>query len=423
MLEKDLRTKSNEYNAATAITMGYQEIRNSAENWCTIMEHFRTGRAHDLNEEPKKLNVPVILTGSGPSLDDTIEKLKEWKGAIICHYSQALTLMYHGIEPDYIVALDAICNWEGLEGVDWSKTKTKLVLHPGMWPSLVANWPNEFLFYRQNLGKPDSFGVNEQKIMYCERQGTLQDALDSRISFKPLINTELTMFACTPPAQLFVAQVLQYGAVFLTGMDFAYHGTKERFTNYEMTAGQWIRQERHLQDLQREYVQTNNGLKTDPLHLYYKKNFISACRLSMQRVFSTDKGAILNSEIPYVDIDKVIATQGRSTKWDIPPNVRMSQYEKYLATLNCFVINFEKGAAFVEVQEPLRDLAGFMATRNREYTCTSCGAGIQAPNDNDHTGTACANCGKTTTQRINNCDVEANMKRFKSLIEYVKEIS
>lgn len=168
-------------------------------------------------------------------------------------------------------------------------------------------------------------------------------------------------------------------------------------------------------------VMTNSGHISEPLHLYYLKNMISACRLSMQRVFTTDKGAI--QQLPFVDIDKVIATQGRSTKWDIPPSVRMSQYEKYLATLNCFVINFEKGAAFVEVQEPLRDLAGFMATRNREYTCTSCGAAIQAPNDNDHTGTACGNCGKTTTQRINNCDIEANMKRFKSLIEYVKEIS
>ncbi len=103
MLEKDLRTQSNDYNAATAVTMGYQEIRNSAENWQNIMHLFRTGRAKDLNEEVKQRGTPVILTGSGPSLDDTIEKLKNWKGGIICHYSQALTLMYHGIVPDYIV--------------------------------------------------------------------------------------------------------------------------------------------------------------------------------------------------------------------------------------------------------------------------------------------------------------------------------
>jgi hypothetical protein len=232
MTESELRTESNKYNAATAVTMGYQEIYNSAANWVDIMLAFERGQAKDLNEEPKKKLKPVILTGSGPSLDDSIEKLRLWQGDIICHYSQALTLMYHEIEPDYIVALDAICNWEGLQGVDWKKTKTKLVLHPGMWPSLVKNWPNEMLFYRQNMGKPDAFGMNEQKIMYSARHGTLEEALVNKFAFEPKIKTELTMFACTPPAQLFVAQVLQYGNVFLTGMDFAYINNKIRFTNY-----------------------------------------------------------------------------------------------------------------------------------------------------------------------------------------------
>jgi DNA-directed RNA polymerase subunit RPC12/RpoP len=290
-----------------------------------------------------------------------------------------------------------------------------------MWPSLVANWPNEFLFYRQNLGKPDSFGVNEQKIMFCERQGTLQDALETKISLRPLILTEITMFACTPPTQLFVAQVLGYGAVYLTGMDFAYHGTKERFTNYELEAGKWIRRERHLQDLTREYVMTNNGLKTDPLHLYYLKNFISACRLSMQRVFTTDKGAM--TQLPYITIDKLIQTQGTSTKWDIPPQVRSSIYEKYLATLNCFVVNFESGSAFVEVQEPMRDIAGFIQSKNRQYFCGNCKQEIMANDDTDHTGEKCARCGSNATKRISPADFETNMKRIKSLVDYVKEIS
>lgn len=234
MTEHELRTESNKYNAVTAKTQGYQEIRNSAENWNLLMQYIADGRARDLNLEPKKLLAPVILTGSGPSLDRSIEKLKEWKGDIICHYSQAVTLMYYGIEPAYIVALDAICNWEGLQAIDWSKTRTKLVLHPGMWPSLVQNWPNEMLLYRQNMGDNNAFGMNEQKVMYSNRHGTLEDALASKVHLEPIIKTELTMFACTPPAQLFVAQVLQYGAVFLAGMDFCYLDGKTRFTDYSV---------------------------------------------------------------------------------------------------------------------------------------------------------------------------------------------
>lgn len=423
MTERELRTKSNEYNAATAVTMGYQEIRNSGENWDTIQRLFAEGRAKDLNDEPKKLLQPVILTGSGPSLDDSIAKLKDWKGGIICHYSQAPTLMYYGVEPDYIVALDSICNWEGLScngEIDWSKTKTKLVLHPGMWPSLVKNWPNEMLFYRQNLGKPDSFGVNEQKVMFSRQVGGLEEALASKMAWEPLVKTELTMFACTPPAQLFVAQVLQYGPVFLTGMDFAYQGDRERFTSWKMIDGEWKECPAKLPERPAEnpYIVTNNGLATDPLHLYYKKNFISACRLSMQRVFTTDKGAI--TEMPYIEMDKVIESQGKKLP-EITPEKRALNYERYLASIHCFCIQFEHGNAFVEVQNPIPDITGFMMEKNRQYVCQQCGSAFTARDDNNHDGDNCPTCNKPKLRRINTCDVRANLNRIQALIDYNKE--
>jgi hypothetical protein len=420
MTERELRTQSNQYNAATAVTMGYQEIINSAANYQNIMRAFADGRAKDLNDEPKKLLEPVFITGSGPSFDDNVEKLKDWKGGIISHYSQAPTLMYHGIEPDYIVALDAICNWEGLRGVDWSKTKTKLVLHPGMWPSLVENWPNEMLFYRQSLGKSDAFGVSTQKIMYSERLGTLQDALDSKVALKPLIKTELTMFACTPPAQLFVAHVLQYGRVFLCGVDFAYHGGRMRMTNYERDTpnDEWVKRE-YLRDPNVPYIITTNGLETEQLHLYYKKNFISAARLSMQQVYTTDHGAIV--EMPYAPIDSVIKKQGRTTKWDIPPKTRELNYERYLAGIGCYVVNFEYGSSFVEAANPIPDLTSFMVARNRHYTCQNCHTEATAQNDEDNNGKPCHLCGQPKMKQTNKADLKANLNRIQSLIDYVKE--
>lgn len=414
MTETELRTESNKYNKVTSLTQGYQEIRNSAENWALLMDYVRSGKAKDLNDEPKKLLRPVIITGSGPSLDDTIEKLKEWKGDIICHYSQALTLMKHGIEPAYIVTLDAICNWEGLEGVDWSKTKTKLVLHPGMWPSLVQNWPNEMLLYRQNMGNPDAFGMNEQKVMYSERRGTLEEALASIVKLEPVVKTELTMFACTPPAQLFVARVLQYGAVFLTGVDFCYKNGKERFTNWEIVDGQWIERV-HMLDDSVDRVMTDNGYKTDPLHLYYKKNFISACRLSMQRVFTTDQGAI--TEMPYIPIDKVIKDNGKVK--DIPPSVRLQRYEEYLARIGCFVVNFDKGSAFVEAKNPMNDIHHYMIQKNNVYVCTKCGSNAVANDGKDHTGDKCEHCDNKSMKVANPANIEENLKRIKKLLEAI----
>lgn len=394
--------------------MGYQEIRNSAANWEAIMDRFRTGQAKDISSEPKKLLQPVILTGSGPSLDKSISKLKDWKGGIICHYSQALTLRYYGVIPDYIVALDSVCNWEGLSDVEWAGTKTKLILHPGMWPSLVANWPNEMLFYRQNLGRPDGFGVNEQKIMYSEQIGGLKEALESKMGFKPLVNTEMTMFACTPPGQLFTAQILQYGPVFLTGMDFAYHDDQERFTDFRVDEqGKWAGVKHVLPE--REYIKTANGLKTDPLHMYYKKNFVSAMRLSMQRVFTTDKGAI--TEVPFIEMDKVIKTQGKKAP-DILPEMREKNYERYLAKINCYCITADKGQWFIEVEDPMRDIPGFIDSKNRQYKCTQCGNELTANDSKDHNGEECNICHRKTLRQLNPVSLEKNMSRIKSLVSF-----
>jgi DNA-directed RNA polymerase subunit RPC12/RpoP len=227
------------------------------------------------------------------------------------------------------------------------------------------------------------------------------------------------MFACTPPAQLFVANVLQYGPVYLMGVDFAYHGGKLRFTNYERETpdSEWVEHTHPLDP--REYVQTSNGLDTDPLHLYYKKNFLSACRMSMQQVFTTDKGALI--EVPYVSVEQVLKANGKPGKWVVPPNQRKLAYERYLAKINCFAVEFESGLSFVEVKNPIPDITQFMKLRNRSYTCTKCGAVGNAHDDVDHTNAKCEGCGEKTMRMSNPADIEKNIKRIQSLIDYHKE--
>lgn len=412
MTEAELRTNSSDYNAATSVTMGYQEIRNSAENWRTIMGYIKSGKARDLNDEPKKRGEPVILTGSGPSLDAAILPMKSWRGGVIAHYSQAPTLMHYGIEPDYIVALDAVCNWEGLMGPEWGKSKTKLICHPGIWPSLIENWPNEILLYRQNLGVKDGFGVSEQRVMYAERHGTLEDALASRVMLEPKIKTELTSFACTPPMQLFAAHLLGYGPVFLSGCDFAYLEDRERFSAYNWATNQL--EKRVLPE--REYIRTINGLKTDPLHMYYKKNFISACRLSMQQVYTTDHGAV--TEVPFYEIEYVVKTNGKVKS--IASELRARRYERYLAIVGLYVVEFAQGYTFVEVNNPFPDLENYLDSANRKLKCTTCGIELTSSGQGDHTKGNCPKCQKKTLVFASPVDKEKNMKRFRELCAYVE---
>jgi len=412
--ETELRLNSSEYNSATSKTMGNHEIWNTAANWQTIMQMFKTGRAKDIKEEPKKNKEPCIIPGSGPSLDNTIDMLKDWDGGILCHYSQAVSLVAKGVEPDYIMALDALCNWEGIKDVDWSKTKTKLISHPGMYPSLIENWPNEILFYRQNFGKRNSFQGKHQRVMYSEHLETLEEALAGNIKLKTLIQTEITMFACTPPAQLIAGEILGYGTLFLTGLDFAYTNDKMRFTGFSKVDGVWEGKAHPIFEDTSNFFLTENGFFTEKLHLYYKKNFLSALRLTLQNCWTTDIGAV--TEIPYTPMDKVIESQGHGFK-PVRREMFIRDLERYLASVGCYVINYKVGCGFVE-SEHIEQLVEYMNRQNRSYVCEGCGAEAVSNDGKDHTGFVCQKC-KVGKMKVNNpIDVEKNRKRFQKLMDY-----
>ena len=169
--ESTLRLSSSNYNEGTRQSQLIHEELNSAINRPIIMDRVAKGTARDLDEEPKHEGEMCFIIGSGPSLDDSIVHLKNWEGGIICSTSHALTLMYHGIEPSHIIALDPFSAWEETKGIDWSKTKTKLIAHPGVWPDLIENWPNELLLYLQNAGDPAGYYNTTQKHMYTTREG------------------------------------------------------------------------------------------------------------------------------------------------------------------------------------------------------------------------------------------------------------
>jgi len=418
--EKELRLNSSDYNAATQKTQGNHEIWNSAANWQRINELYKSGRAYDIKDEPKQNRKPVIITGSGASLDKTIDQLKDWDGGIICHYSQAVSLAYKGIEPDYIVALDALCNWEGLKDIEWSKTKTKLIVHPGMYPSLIDKWPNEMLLYRQNLGKKNSFQKHEQRIMYSEKLETLEEALAGTIKLKTMIQTEVTMFACTPPAQLIVAQILEYGSVFLTGLDFCYLDDKLRFTNY-ITKDHpgnvkiWEACAYPMPEDTSNFVLTENGHLTEKLHLYYKKNFLSALRLTMQQCYTTDQGAV--TEIPYYPMSKVIESQGRGFK-PVRREEAIRDLERYLGSVGCYVVNYAVGNGFVESVN-IKQLVDYMQAQNNNYVCEKCGKEAIAHDGKDHTGDKCEVC-KSKMKIANYIDIEKNRKRIQKVMDYAE---
>lgn len=487
-VESQIRTDSRGYNAGTKSKQMVHEVINSAMNYHTIATAIETGRAINIAEYPKaplmeKEKPPAFIIGSGASLDKSIRHLKDWKGGIFCTTSHALSLIRYGIQPTHLVALDPFCTYDEIAGIDWSKTRTKLITHPGVWPSLVQKWPNELILYMQNVGDPNSFYATYQKQMYMTREYSEDKSLRDPV-FKYMISTDYAMFACSPPLQLFVADTLGYGNIFLAGVDFAYTYGKERFTDWtvkesvkesnplgidpdknnydeQLWDAMWEEHDHPLTPVPKERgpIMSNNGIPSERIHLYYKKNFMSAWRLCQKTIYTTDHGAI--TEIPFADITKVIKKRGLNfpqlKEWFIKKTT-----DKYLASIGCYVVESKEGKSFVESEKPLEEIYAFVINLFQQYKCDTCRNAIgikdvppfydpmkktldymitaskddptkyaeaivplsksikEVESNNtiiDHEGQLCPVCGKGKLLHTAHIDINDNMNRIKLLLE------
>ena len=419
MIESELRTESHLYNQGTKEKQQIHEERNTAENWKPIMDALKAGRARDIHDEPKRTDgMPFIAVSSGPSLDEHIAQLKDWKGGIFCSTSHATTLMRYGIEPTHIVVLDPFCAWHEIAGIDWGKTRAKLIINPSVWPDLMARWPNEVQLYLQNIGRRDSFYATTQLHMFCER---IPDNAKVRTpQFKPLIRTNLTLFACTPPAEIFTAQILGYGNGFLLGFDFANSPELGRFTRWQPDAtGAWKEDVSKYTPSDAD-ITTDNGRMSDKMMLYYKKNFLSAWRLSKQPLWTLDRWTAL-TEVPPADIEHVLQTQGTGVD-SLPVEEIIRRTELYLARVGAYIITRPDGSiSFVETPNPLSDLPQYMLHGRRVWECLRCKIQGTANDENDHTGDTCPNCGNVGMHRAADVNVDENMERFRRLVREAAE--
>ena len=406
--ESDYGNQSADYNKNTISQQLIHEIHSSTINYPVILDAIKEGRARDIKDEKKLDGEPCFIIGSGPSLDAAIPHLKNWKGGIICTPSQATTLMHFNIEPSHILILDPFHYWADISEFDWSKTRTKLITQPGAWPDLIKNWPNEIILYRSNVGRPDSFYAEEQKMMYTIREG------DRQAKFHVMIPTEITLFACSPPCQLFCAQVLGYGPIFLAGCDFGFHDGKLRYSDWKDGK---INNHPFPTEFPDDWVEGFNKVITERKQLYYKKNFLSSMRLSLQNIVTTDHGLI--SELPYADIETVVRKKGRDIK-GFNKKQLIESLEQYLAKVGTFVVTaVGKGMSWIESENPMVEIPDFIDNLNRQYICDKCGTQSTAPDQVDYTGRVCRKCGDKI-RIVHPVDKEANMKRIAGLIEKAK---
>lgn len=87
---------------------------------------------------------PAIITGSGPSFDNTVPFLKDWKGLIFCGPTQVQTLLQHGVRPQYLVAYDAAPDFPQYMQIATVPKNyydgIQLLTTPNMDPGFVHRW-------------------------------------------------------------------------------------------------------------------------------------------------------------------------------------------------------------------------------------------------------------------------------------------
>jgi hypothetical protein len=378
-----------DYNANTRQKNFVVESRNSYFNHKAIWEDIAQKKGTDVGLAPKKTGEPLLIIGSGQSLDDAGPLLKDWKGDTMVSSSQATTLVYYGKDPTYIVLLDPFTNTDEFVGVDtWEGRQSSIITHPCMNPILMALWPNKKYYYRP-LEPTTGFYTEFLPAGYGD-----------------IIPTFMFLFSCTLSAQIGMARLLGYNPVFLVGCDFGRVNGKSRFTmwkweqteitgwRYETegsvtnlkwdtiprdkltadfhitdTKGEWKSTPQESIISGKEVITSNNGVETIPLHIYYKRSMLCVCRLDLVDVINTStKGSITKNELPQAEIEDVIASQGRgfeSICWT--KEQKLDHYDAYLASQRTYCLEFDDGnKRFVETTDPERDLKPFTEVENKQ---------------------------------------------------------
>jgi len=340
------------------------EVRFSFYNHHNLVKAFKTGRAIDMVNAPKVKEEPILIIGSGPSLDESLPTIKNWKGDIMVSTSQATTCIYWGKEPKYIIALDPDSHKDELKADTWEGRESILILHPGVTPNLIESWKGPMYLFRK-LQPQTAFYENTQKIGYStlgkidiKNKGAELGAKHLGDGSEILINTMVPMLACVLAAQICIAKQLGYRRLFLLGADLGFPGKKSRFTEWSYDKNKWIEKKPYSIEKETQngepLLEMENGTLTNKMMVFYSHQIVTAWRITETDIITTSKNGILQL-FPYAPFDKIIKRQGQNIK-GLNKKAIISRSEEYLAKQNIYFIYVGKGLMPNEFKDPLHEI-------------------------------------------------------------------
>lgn len=144
----------------------YNMMKNSFRN-------LRSGTKRVLNVLRKKADVPVIITGSGPSLEENIEFIRENqdRAVIISSGSSMPVLLKNGIKPDFQAVLErakAVYDRHTEAAEKFDLKDTYVVLTSTIWPGIDNFFKGVIYFFRPALSPLGIFANRNEEILNFE---------------------------------------------------------------------------------------------------------------------------------------------------------------------------------------------------------------------------------------------------------------
>lgn len=213
-----------QYNKSVKNSWEYPWTRNAGQNYEPVKRIFKDRNA-DLSVLKKETG-PVIVIGSGPSLDEALPYLKKWPGKIMCSTSQLSILEYHNIVPDYCVYLDCDPAMTYLVENYANKHLTKLITHIQIPTDAIELWDQNNIYFFRMLDPGDSFQAKSVKMMYS--------MMNEEKGWK--VGSYITNSGCVVNTMIIISQFLGFDHIYLCGYDLGYPDGKYRYSNYEKTS-------------------------------------------------------------------------------------------------------------------------------------------------------------------------------------------
>lgn len=247
---------------------------------------------------------PALIIGSGPTLDQAEDYIKDWRGGIFCSMgNQVSTLVKYGADPTHAVCFDSTLTIEEIQDLPLNPKKTSIITHPGMNPVTNEFYKGQKYWYK--VYSPASTFHSE----------ILRRAYD-------FIYATHFPFSCALSAQTAFAHAMGYDPLILVGGDFAFFETQARFTEwtcrrrYGKGTKKWgprdwkVNKPGTPEDHSKHatLIKSDMGHMTQGVHIFYAMTTMSVHWLDGCNLYTASDG-LLNGLVPRVEMKEYMHQQ------------------------------------------------------------------------------------------------------------------